>query len=309
MRGISLPILLLALLYGGWQIWMRTRPQPPSVRRELFQGITYIRDARRSPRPLVAHVVRVQLDAPGIGFVATPGDPKQRLPLRARLTSAFLTEFGAQVAINADFFYPWYSHNIFSYYPHVGDPVAAQGIGITDGSAYHAPGPETAPYPTLYFSGGNRVRFHTPDGPVQNAISGNRMLVREGAIVPGNPRYADKLDPRTAIGLDKTRRVLIIVLIDGRQPNYSEGATQTETGEILRQYGAWEGMNLDGGGSSTLAVEDTSNEDNRARANATNNKTRGKPPRVEILNCPIDNYIPNRERPVANHLGIFARHR
>ena len=27
----------------------------------------------------------------------------------------------------------------------------------------------------------------------------------------------------------------------------------------------------------------------------------------QILNCPIDNYTPGRERPVANHLGVFAR--
>jgi hypothetical protein len=24
-----------------------------------------------------------------------------------------------------------------------------------------------------------------------------------------------------------------------------------------------------------------------------------------VLNSPIDNYIPGRERPVANHLGVF----
>ena len=47
-------------------------------------------------------------------------------------------------------------------------------------------------------------------------------------------------------------------------------------------------MNLDGGGSSTLVVEGPDGE-----------------PRV--LNSPIDNYIPGRERPVANHLGILVR--
>jgi hypothetical protein len=26
-----------------------------------------------------------------------------------------------------------------------------------------------------------------------------------------------------------------------------------------------------------------------------------------ILNCPIDNHIPGRERPVANHLGVFVK--
>jgi len=47
-------------------------------------------------------------------------------------------------------------------------------------------------------------------------------------------------------------------------------------------------MAMDGGGSSTLVVEDDD----------------GSP---IILNTPIDNYIPGRERPVGNHLGIYIR--
>jgi hypothetical protein len=46
-------------------------------------------------------------------------------------------------------------------------------------------------------------------------------------------------------------------------------------------------MALDGGGSSTMVFE----EDN------------GEP---VILNSPIDNYIPGRERPVANHFGVYV---
>jgi exopolysaccharide biosynthesis protein len=51
--------------------------------------------------------------------------------------------------------------------------------------------------------------------------------------------------------------------------------------------GARYAMNLDGGGSSTMVVAD---KDGRAR----------------ILNSPIDNLIPGRERPVADHLGIYV---
>jgi exopolysaccharide biosynthesis protein len=56
--------------------------------------------------------------------------------------------------------------------------------------------------------------------------------------------------------------------------------------ELLKAQGAYYAMSLDGGGSSTLVTEDND----------------GKP---RILNSPIDNYIPGRERPVGNHLGIY----
>jgi exopolysaccharide biosynthesis protein len=75
--------------------------------------------------------------------------------------------------------------------------------------------------------------------------------------------------------------------VDGRQPFYSEGITLKELADLMISLGAQNAMNLDGGGSSTMVVE---GEDGRPR----------------ILNSPIDNYIPGRERPVANHLGIFV---
>jgi exopolysaccharide biosynthesis protein len=44
------------------------------------------------------------------------------------------------------------------------------------------------------------------------------------------------------------------VVVDGRQPNYSEGVSLVELAEILRHHGAYTALNLDGGGSSALVV-------------------------------------------------------
>jgi hypothetical protein len=46
-------ICLLGLVAGGYFIWRDHRPQPPSVREQLFNGITYIREVRREPFPPV----------------------------------------------------------------------------------------------------------------------------------------------------------------------------------------------------------------------------------------------------------------
>jgi exopolysaccharide biosynthesis protein len=281
---ITLCILILAVpltgLFGlNWlSIIPRLRPRPAS--QELFQGVHYFREVRNSPRPMVIHVISVDLRADGIRLLVTPGDPHEERPLKARTTSEFLGDFHVQVAINGSGFTPWYSHSLLDYYPKTGDPIEPIGIAASQGVIYSQNNEEQ---PVLYFSRTNQARFGTPLGKVYNAISGNQMIVQDGGVLPDLETVTQ---PRTAIGLDKRGRTLVIVLVDGRQPGYSEGATLEELGEILVAHGAYTAMNLDGGGSTTLVMS--------------------KSGRPVVLNSPINNGIPGRERPVGNHLGIFA---
>lgn len=57
--------------------------------------------------------------------------------------------------------------------------------------------------------------------------------------------------PRTAIGQRKDGTILLLV-IDGRQPGYSLGATLTDVQNILYEQGAYNAANLDGGSSTTM---------------------------------------------------------
>lgn len=276
---------LACFLLGGY-VWFIHRPQPPNVHETLFEGVTYTRETRRSPRPLVIHVVTVDLDAPGIGFLVTPGDPKDKYPLKARTTSQFLKEFGCQIAVNGDYFFPFRSHLIFDYYPHVGDPVDVEGFAASRGRAYALSAKQRS-FPTLYLSRDNQASFERPIGELYNAISANSWLVRRGKNAVEQPDKSE-LYPCTAVALDKTARKLLIIVVDGRQPNYSEGVYLREFAEIIRQHGGYNAIDLDGGGSETLVAE-------------------GKNGTPVFLNDPIDCYLPGRERAVANHLGIFAR--
>jgi hypothetical protein len=63
-------------------------------------------------------------------------------------------------------------------------------------------------------------------------------------------------NPRTAVGVANEGRRLILAVIDGRQPPYSDGATLRETAEIMLALGARDAINLDGGGSSALVYRD-----------------------------------------------------
>ncbi len=281
---ISLCILVSVTIFSGlvgfsWLSFL-PRQQPGPVTQSPFQGVTYQREVRSSPRPMIIHVVTVDLRTPGIRLLVTPGDPQAERSLKARTTSKFLTEFGLQVAINASGFTPWYSNNLLSYYPHSGDRVEPIGFAASQGTVYSE---NSENQPVLYISRTNQVRFGLPTGKIYNAISGNAMIVQDGRVLPDQE---SQTQPRTAIGVDKRGKNLVIVVVDGRQPGYSEGATLAELASFLVEHGVYTGMNLDGGGSSTLVME------------------RGGRPAV--LNSPINNGIPGRERPVGNHLGIFA---
>jgi len=59
------------------------------------------------------------------------------------------------------------------------------------------------------------------------------------------------IPPRTAIGQRKDGTILFLV-VDGRQPGYSIGATLLDVQNILFDAGAYTAANLDGGSSTTL---------------------------------------------------------
>lgn len=280
-------IVLLILCIGGYALYDRGRPAPIPMKQKLYDGVTYRRLVRVLPRPMIAHVLTIDTKEKGIEFLVTPPDSEGETPLNARTTSQFLKEFNLQVAINGNGFSPWWSRSPADYYPHVGDPITPFGFTASNGEVYWM-GDDTdiGTKPTLYIGRRNTLSFNNRPGRVYNAISGDRMLVLKGERVSDLDN--ERFDPRTAIGINRNGRYLYLVVVDGRQPLYSEGATFAELANLLIEQGAFIGMSLDGGGSSTMVVEG----DNGAPT---------------ILNSPIDSYIPGRERPVANHLGVYVK--
>ncbi len=279
-------LIFLAFLVGGYSIYNHGRPAPVPMKQKLFDGVIYRRIIRVVPRPMVVHVVTVDTKSKGISFLVTPPDSQSARPLNARTTTQFLEEFNVQLAVNGDRFSPWWSHSPADYYPHVGDPITPFGFSASKGNVYWLGdvGNDGGTPPTLYISRRNVLSLNDRQNNIYNAISGERMLIQQGEIVPS---LDDKeLDPRTAIGINRNGRYLYILVVDGRQPFYSEGATFQDLAELLQKQGAYFGMAMDGGGSSTLVIRDKNGS-------------------AEILNSPIDNYLPGRERPVGNHLGIF----
>ena len=94
---------------------------------------------------------------------------------------------------------------------------------------------------------------------VTQIIGGGPRLVRDGElhITGEEERFRDDVlvgrAPRTAIGITDDGK-LLLVTVNGRQPNISVGMTLSELGNLLLELGALQAMNLDGGGSTTMVI-------------------------------------------------------
>jgi hypothetical protein len=280
--ALIIPIIAVGKLYF-------LRPPQTNIKRSLFTGINYQRIYKSNPRPLVIHIVAINLQAPGIKVLVTPGNPTpDRTELNAKTTSTFAKEFKLQLAINGGFFFPFKEETPWNYQPYPGDRINVVGQAIANGSVYSPPESKQI-WQVLCFKSDRTVEINTsgicPQDTLQ-AIAGREMLIEGGKVTNANPKDGQKPYPRTAVGIDPTGTKVWFVLVDGKQPLYSEGITITELTKIFQDLGVDSALNLDGGGSTTLVAEIASE--------------------IKILNAPIHTKIPMRERAIANHIGFYA---
>lgn len=265
--------------------------------RELYSGILYVRIEKDVPRKIVVHAVRVDTATPGLRLHTTPRRDdwvEGKAETDRQTTRDFIRNSRAGgipcvLAVNADAFMPWPApFNETS-------PTDLLGLAVADGVLVSR-GSGT---PSLLKkkSGGLKIEITTPDTDVSDielAVSGFALCLDNGQPIPGGT----DLNPRTGLGLCREGRYLVIVVIDGRQPA-SLGATTQELGEWLRFFGAHRGINMDGGGSTTLAWWDANSQDED---------------KCKLLNSPVGNgakmdrypaflFRPT-ERTVGNNLGV-----
>ncbi len=116
---------------------------------------------------------------------------------------------------------------------------------------------------------------------VTQIIGGGPRLVRDGKLEITGEQERFQADilmgraPRTAFGITADQK-LLLVTVNGRQPNISVGMTLSELGNLLIELGAVQAMNLDGGGSTTMVIRNL------------------------VLNLPSD----GKERPVGNAIIV-----
>lgn len=253
--GASLPDATLELL------------TPDTVRsRSLHPGVWY--RYLWSPRgPWAVHAVQVRLtDRCDVGMAVLRPDARDAGGAGRAPVSEMTAAAGPAVlaAVNADFFTA------------DGHPV---GLEIVDGRVTsRGPRPSFAwrrgdePWMGTARPGSEGIRLGwivaAPfDGGLRassgvdgtQAVGGFPDLIDEGRRVgdlevEARPSFAAARHPRTAVGWDRDKGDLWLVVVDGRQPPHSAGMTLPELAGLLESLGADEALNLDGGGSTTLVL-------------------------------------------------------
>lgn len=100
-----------------------------------------------------------------------------------------------------------------------------------------------------------RLRWSLGWSDVYDVVGGMPILVQDGqTVTPTCSTAFCRANPRTGIGVTGNGGVVLVV-VDGRQPRWSLGPTLAEFATIMRNLGAVQALNLDGGGSTTMVVE------------------------------------------------------
>lgn len=241
----------------------------------VFQGVQLATWSAASPRPIKAQVLKVDLKTPGIRLLATPDNGDEPGETTSQRTSSFLKAQKCQAAINAAPFDKVYSDE--------GKPEDIVGLQISGGKTVSA----ASDYPALLQMDDGTLRISRPPFPdkgIREAVCGFQVILKNGKNVATDT----KLHPRTGAAISADGLTLWLLTVDGRQAGYSEGCTTVEMGAWFSALGATDGINLDGGGTTTMVLADA----------------QGNP---QIINRPIQLGIPGLERPSGSHLGIFAK--
>ena len=232
-----------------------------------------------APRPIRMNFIMINLDSKDLEIIAIPGDdPDGNGPAESQLTlpSILFNKFNAIAAINANAFEglnddkksrpKWYD----------GEPVDIHGLVVSEGKAV-SPVEKSRMAFWLDKNQNPHIGKPTDMSMVDEAVADwFSPLIVNSKIMPDTSDSA--LHPRTAIGFDNSGKWLLLVVVDGRQPGYSEGVTLYELAKIMQVRGCTQSVNLDGGGSSIMLIRDFRNT-----VKTVNRPSDGKPRPVPVL--------------------------
>lgn len=202
----------------------------------LTQGLDY-----RVPA-VGTHALRLDLHESRLRLRLSP-EAEKGLPIDARPAA-----LAAWAAFNVSFF---------------DRAFRARGLTVSEGQTWAEPlAPQDSPLMACDRAQRCALQLQPPyalPADTWTAVAGTPWLLRAGS-----PRtetddqscanFCARLHPRTALGLSADRRFLYLLQIEGRREG-RPGATLARTALLLQQLGAHEGLNLDGGGSSSLLLQ------------------------------------------------------
>jgi len=155
--------------------------------------------------------------------------------------------FDVVCGVNADFF-----HIESDYHPN--------GLCVKDGVILKQ-NDENRPWIAVMKDGtmdcGTSGEARKKIGGMKQGFGASHVLLSDGNVFQDgrSESFGEIRHPRTAMGYDDNGTVYLLV-VDGRRSKYSNGASLIDLAVMLSELGATSAVNLDGGGSSSMVVEE-----------------------------------------------------
>lgn len=188
-------------------------------------------------------------------FTLTGPDPDGGGPAESSLTQPgdLFSTFQPLAAVNANAFagLPGSENDLRGWYRN--RPVDVHGMAVRDGRVIS---PVEKGRMAFWLDPGNRPHIGDPqtgDTVLQAVSDWSSPLLVNSRIIPDST--VTTRHPRSALGFDDTGKWLLLLVVDGRQPGYSEGISLFELATLLKGKGCTQSINLDGGGSSIMLIQ------------------------------------------------------
>lgn len=210
-------------------------------KKKIMAGLKFFRQECNKP-PYKAHIVEIDLTSKKFEFFVTPYKQRRLIP------SKFAERFKAVVAVNGGFWVPRGGYTVSGrdLWPKHGDneEVTVVGFGKYDKKEGRI---KVDIRPT-------EEVLTTVPAWMDHALTGVPLILDNGKPLTCKHEIFNARHPRTGIGYTKDGKKAWLVVVDGRQKNWSLGLKTAQLGELFLELGAHHALNLDGGSSSTLVI-------------------------------------------------------
>lgn len=221
-----------------------------TVSTEVAPGIVYTEILYLDPEsaPVRAYAISIKKGSATIQ-TTMPSDSADKVGTVANINSqiAAAVSNGKNVlaGVNADFF-------------DMGGTNVMRGLCIKDGKLISGTGGR--PWFGITHDGdavmGTDADYAAYKDKLTTAVGASHVILKNGATdnLATSTEFSYTRHPRTAAGVTADGTVVLVV-VDGRQPSISNGASLADLAYIMASLGCVDAVNLDGGGSSTFILK------------------------------------------------------
>lgn len=222
---------------------------------EIAAGVVYteVVYSDKNGAPVRAYALSIKKGAASIE-TTMPSDSAEKKGtvsnMKNQLSAAIANGKNAIAAVNADFF-------------DMGGTNVMRGLCIKNGVFISGTGER--PWFGITLEGevvmGTSAEYIPYKDKLAQAVGASHVILRNGATdnLSIGTEFSDTRHPRTAAGVTSDGTVVLII-VDGRQPEISNGASLADLAYIMSTFGCTDAVNLDGGGSSTLILKNEKGE-------------------------------------------------